>query len=171
VPPDDTMKQRFDVGDAGLRAAFLRTGLPEALSGLGADARARWGHMTSQQMVEHLLWAFEISTGRVVVECLLPPAQQEMMKTFLHQNRPMPREFRNPALEGGLPPLRHANVAAASAALQAEVMRFLNPARPDERYRHPIFGPLTAEEWSRSHFKHGCHHLLQFGCIEIEAKH
>ena len=34
---------------------------------------------------------------------------------------------------------------------------------------HPTFGPLAAEEWSRSHFKHVYHHLLQFGLLERDG--
>jgi hypothetical protein len=50
------------------------------------------------------------------------------------------------------------------------VDRFLEHSRtqPDTRHTHPIFGPIDPEGWSRTHFKHGCHHLLQFGLIEVE---
>jgi len=32
-------------------------------------ARPGWGKMTAQQMVEHLAWAFELSTGQAHGEC------------------------------------------------------------------------------------------------------
>ena len=35
---------------------------------------------------------------------------------------------------------------------------------------HPIFGPISLEEWGRTHYKHGVHHLLQFGLLEVEAE-
>jgi hypothetical protein len=31
---------------------------------------------------------------------------------------------------------------------------------------HPLFGPIGAEEWTRVHFKHAYHHLLQFALID-----
>ena len=83
----------------------------------------------------------------------------------------MPREFRNPALVAGLPFLRHTGLAEAKAALSRVVDLFLEHCRaaPAAAHVHPTFGPLVAEEWSRSHFKHVYHHLLQFGLIERDG--
>jgi hypothetical protein len=157
----------FDVNDPELRETFLRRSLFDALATLRADARPAWGKMTAQQMVEHLAWAFELSTGRAQTECPVPEAKREQLKAFLHDNRPTPHEFANPVLAGGLPPLRHASLAEAVAALKVEAERFLRHAEttPDALHTNPVFGPLSAEEWSRAHFKHGHHHLLQFGLI------
>jgi len=38
-------------------------------------------------------------------------------------------------------------------------------ATPGAARTHPVFGPIAAEEWARSHFMHCYHHLLQFGLI------
>jgi oxepin-CoA hydrolase/3-oxo-5,6-dehydrosuberyl-CoA semialdehyde dehydrogenase len=160
----------FDVNDAGQRDEFLRQDLRDALAGLRQDTAPRWGKMTAQQMLEHLLWAFELSSGRAVADCSVPEAQQDRVRRFLHDNRPTPREFMNPLLTAGLPPLRHGTLAEAKAALLSETDRFLEQAEavPGRLRMHPIFGPLAPEEWSRVHFKHGYHHFLQFGLIEEE---
>jgi DinB family protein len=164
------MKIRFDVNDASLRDTFLKTFFFGALDPLTAETRPRWGQMSAQQMVEHLLWAFEGSTGRVEIGCTLPPEQLPRLKAFLYQNRPTPEGFRNPALEAGLPPLRFPDLRAAKAALLVGVDRFhdYSRRRPEAVHTHPIFGPIGMEDWSRTHFKHGCHHLLQFGLAELE---
>ena len=164
------MKIRFDVNDASLRDTFLKTFFFGALDGLTEKARPRWGRMSAQEMVEHLLWAFEGSTGRIEIACPYPPEQLPRMKAFLHHNRPTPQDFMNPALQEGLPALRYPDLRAARAALLIEVDRFLEHARtqPDAIHVHPVFGPIGVEDWSRSHFKHGCHHLLQFGLAELE---
>jgi DinB family protein len=158
----------FDVNDPQLRQAFFRHLLPDALAALQDDSQPRWGQMTAQQMVEHLAWVFELSTGRADVDCLVPETRRERMKAFLYDNTPMRHEFMNPALAAGLPPLRHPGLAEARAALSLEVDRFLDQcrARPSATHTHPVFGPIGAEEWARSHFKHAYHHLLQFGLIE-----
>jgi len=125
--------------------------------------------MTAQQMVEHLAWGFEMSTGHVTVECAVPEARRERMKVFFYDDTPMPHEFRNPALAAGLPPLCHPGLPEAKAALALEVARFLDHCRaaaPSATHTHPVFGPITAEEWARSHFKHAYHHLLQFDLVE-----
>jgi oxepin-CoA hydrolase/3-oxo-5,6-dehydrosuberyl-CoA semialdehyde dehydrogenase len=158
---------RFDVNDGELREAFLRRSLFDALAGLQAGAKPAWGRMTAQQMVEHLAWVFELSTGRSQVECLAPETKRERIKRFLYDDMPMPPDFENPALAAGLPPLLHRSLPEATAALRAECDRFLECARsaPSELHTHPVFGPMGAEEWSRSHFKHAYHHLLQFGLV------
>jgi oxepin-CoA hydrolase/3-oxo-5,6-dehydrosuberyl-CoA semialdehyde dehydrogenase len=158
----------FDVNDSQVRAAFFRDQLGQALAALEENSPPRWGAMTAQQMVEHLQWGFELSTGRATVECTVPEARRERFKAFLRDNTPMMHEFRNPALAAGLPPPRHPSLADARQALAESVSRFLDEERsaPGAVYTHPVFGPITVEEWGRAHFKHAYHHLLQFDLIE-----
>lgn len=157
-----------DVNDRDAREAFLRTGAFEALARLRPDATAGWGRMTAQQMVEHLAWVFECSTGRAPVECPVPEEERPRYKRFLHTNMPTPREFVNTALVDGLPPLRQGSLADAIAWLRREVDHYFERAAADPKatHVHPVFGPIDAEEWSRSHFKHVRHHLLQFALID-----
>jgi oxepin-CoA hydrolase / 3-oxo-5,6-dehydrosuberyl-CoA semialdehyde dehydrogenase len=164
------MKVRFDVNDEALRSGFLKDTLIAALRPLTNDRQPLWGKMTAQQMVEHLLWAFEGSTGRVEIECRVPEERRQATKGFLFDNRPTPQEFMNPLLRAGLPEMRFSSLDDAIFALQAEVTRYLDHARsePGAMHTHPFFGPITVEEWSRTHFKHAVHHLLQFALIEIE---
>ncbi len=159
---------RFDVNNAALRETFLRGQLFDALRALRDETRPRWGRMTARQMIEHLLWAFELSTGEVRTDCPIPEPQRQRLKAFLYDDRPTPHEFMNPALAAGLPPVRHASVAEAVADLRAAVSRFVEGAAssPDATRMHPVFGPIGMDEWARAHFKHTCHHLLQFGLVE-----
>jgi oxepin-CoA hydrolase/3-oxo-5,6-dehydrosuberyl-CoA semialdehyde dehydrogenase len=158
----------FRVNDPELRDAFFRGHLWDALAALRDDAQPRWGRMTARQVVEHLAWVFEVSTGQSVVECSVPEAKRERYKAFLYDDTPMIHEFRNPALAAGLPPLRHPSLEEANTALRREVERFLDLRRdrPDATHTHPVFGPIAMEEWHRSHFKHTYHHLQQFDLIE-----
>jgi hypothetical protein len=160
----------FDVNDPRLRESFIRDGLLEALGALRDTSRPGWGKMTAQQMVEHLEWSFEVSTGQARVDCPIPAERREKMKAFLYHNRPSPPEFMNPALVQGLPPLRHPSLTEAKGALRVEVDRFFrcSATDPGAIHTHPVFGPIGVEEWSRTHFKHGYHHLLQFGLIDRE---
>ena len=161
---------RFDVNDAALREAFLRTGFLEALGPLKAETSALWGGMTAQQMVEHVEWTARISTGQQVVECPVPESERRRVRPFLRSNMHTPRGFENPVLANGLPALRHRTLEDARVAAGRELARFVDEAaaRPDEVHVHPLFGPLGAEEWSRAHFKHCVHHLLQFGLLEVD---
>jgi hypothetical protein len=127
--------------------------------------------MTAQHMVEHLQWAFACSTGAIAVPCTLPPQLLERAKRFLHDNRPTPREFKNPLLGDGPPPHRYAGLGAAKSALNDEVASFMRhfTEDPSAVHTHPLFGPLGREEWHRSHFKHSYHHLLQFSLVDDPA--
>jgi oxepin-CoA hydrolase/3-oxo-5,6-dehydrosuberyl-CoA semialdehyde dehydrogenase len=163
---------RFDVNDAGLRDAFLRETALNTIRNLDEAAAPRWGQMTAHQMIEHLLWAVELSNGRVHTECLVPDAELPRMKRFLYSNRPGPRDFPNPALARGLPPLRHESSADATAGFRRELERFLSAHHePARLFTHPIFGALNHEEWHRTHYKHLHHHLEQFGLIESGYPH
>jgi hypothetical protein len=124
--------------------------------------------MTAQEMVEHLWWAVAVSTGNTVVECTTPAELWPRFRKFLHDNRPTPHEFKNPALAAGVPALRYNGMTEARGALDIELERFLDGAYSPNSYTHPIFGPIGHEDWHRAHYKHAVHHLLQFGLIEVE---
>ena len=164
------MRVRFDVNDGQGRHAFIHDDLGEALASLTPESRPNWGGLNAAQMVEHLLWAFEVSTGRLAVAAGTSEEWQQKARAFLRDNRPMPRGFENPLLRDGLPPLRFGSLDEARDALITEARRFLDLSASDPHARrvHPVFGVCSAEEWSRVHFKHGVHHLLQFGLVEID---
>jgi hypothetical protein len=157
----------FDVNDAELRAAFFDHHLGDALTGLTANRPPHWGSMNAQHMVEHLLWSFECSTGQLMLPCRTPESIIERVKAFLYDNRPTPRGFKNPLLGATPPPFRFQSFPEAMAALDQEVIRFVGHFIEEPRafHVHPVFGPLGAEEWQRSHFKHCYHHLGQFGLM------
>jgi hypothetical protein len=128
--------------------------------------------MNAQQMVEHLLWAVEMSTGTITAPCVVPEMlRQRARDAFLAGDMHTPHHFGHPMLAGGLPPLRFTTVEDASAALRAETALFLShwDATPAMERVHPIFGGIDMDGWSRSHFKHSFHHLAQFGLLEEQT--
>jgi hypothetical protein len=157
----------FDVNDAQLRRDFLNHLFPDILANLDKNDIARWGKMSAQHMIEHLLYAFEISTGKLAVPCSIPEKFIDRAKRFLHNDSRTPLNFKNPLLGDEPIPLRYSNLAEAVEKLKAESRNFFEHFRetPETVHVHPLFGPLGAEEWERAHFKHCYHHLLQFGLI------
>jgi oxepin-CoA hydrolase/3-oxo-5,6-dehydrosuberyl-CoA semialdehyde dehydrogenase len=158
----------FDVNDAELRKKFFDQLFAECIASFAENTTPLWGKMTPQHMIEHLVWAFECSTGNLEVPCRTPANLLERAKRFLYDNRPTPHEFKNPLLGENPPLFRFPGFAEAKDALYKEVARFIDHFReqPNAIHVHPLFVPLGAEEWQRSHFKHCYHHLLQFGLID-----
>ncbi len=157
----------FNVNDAEIRMAFLSHLLPDAIDCLEADTVPSWGKMTAYHMVEHLVWALQLSTGRDTVTCEIPATRREEMIVWLYDDRPSPRDFKNPTLPDNPLPLRYSSVADAKAAFHKELDHFIKfrETQPDEMNTHPLFGTIATDGWERVHFKHSYHHLLQFGLI------
>jgi hypothetical protein len=65
---------RLDIKDAELRESFLQHEVVQAVERLGQASVPRWGRMHPQQMVEHFIWASELSTGQARTECPVPEA-------------------------------------------------------------------------------------------------
>ena len=157
----------FDVNDSKLRESFFNHIFIDAIAVLTEQTQPLWGNMTAQHMVEHVIWAFQCSTGKLNVACHTPENLLERAKRFLYDNRQTPHCFKNPLL-GEIPPaLQLSSLKEAKHVLEEELALFLKhfQEHPDRKHVHPIFGSLGTEEWQRSHFKHCFHHLLQFGLI------
>ena len=156
----------FRVNDPETRIEFLTRFLPEAIEKLAEDTVPNWGEMTAQHMVEHLGWAFELSTGRAEVTCDIPESQREAMKAWLYNNRPGPRGFKNPKLPEAPGPLKYTSMLEAKSALMKALDDFIRHSTNSEHMKtRPLLGSLRTEEWERVHFKHGYHHLLQFRLV------
>jgi hypothetical protein len=74
-----------------------------------------WGKVQAQEMVEHLVWAFELSNGEARTDCSIPAGELPRTRRFLHSNRPAPQDVMNPALVAGLPALRYGALADESS--------------------------------------------------------
>ncbi len=157
------------MNDGELREAFLDHLLMDALAILGVDEPPRWGAMSAQHVLEHLRWAIACSTGTLEVPCTTPPHLLEQAKPFLHDNRPTPHEFKNPLLGDDPPPLQYAGIQEAEDGALGEGRSHRSSGNwrdhPETVHTHPLFGPLDMDEWQRVHFKHGFHHLMQFGLV------
>lgn len=159
---------RFDVNDAKNRQQFLKHILMDAIDSLTEQIQPLWGKMSAQHMVEHLIWAFELSTGKVKIQCKLPENIIDRPKKLLFTNKPTPRNFKNPVLSDSPSPLRFSSLADSKSALRKEINLFYEHIidKPEAIHNHPILGPIGTEDWECVHFKHCYHHLLQFGLIK-----
>jgi hypothetical protein len=120
--------------------------------------------MNVHQMLCHLSDAFLVVRGdRTVVKRVDNVLTRTIVK-FIALKTPMPWPKGTPTMEEcdaekkGTPP----TVFAQDRARAVEVLRqFAAPASAP--MRHPLFGPMTHDEWMIWAYRHTDHHLRQFG--------
>lgn len=139
----------------------------EKLISLGSNTKPLWGKMSAQHMVEHLVLAMRMSTGKIKLECFNPPEKLPALKKFLMSSRPLPKLFVNPAIGENLLPLEYPSLEEAKRILQQEITDYLNyfELNPEEKTMNVTFGELNKVEWDIFHKKHFIHHLSQFGLL------
>jgi len=145
----------------------LETDLKKVLSPLRAETPARWGRLNAQQMIEHLEWVVQMSTGKHAVQQEIPEDKIERAKKFLASEHPMPKDFRANFIPADPASCRHENLEQAIDKLVEEVKAFEKyySENPQRTHLHPSFGILNAQEWTRIHDKHFTHHFQQFGIL------
>ncbi len=137
--------------------------LMERLRAIPEDATPRWGSMTRDQLIRHLIWLVRHSMDRskavpfmgnwFTVRVLAPL----MVRGWL----PMPKNLKMPALMLRASQQEQGDLETLHALLEdylAQVQEgSLAPAA------HPIFGDIGVDGWEQVHLRHFEHHLRQFG--------
>jgi hypothetical protein len=127
------------------------------------DKRPRaWGKMTAHEMLCHLSDSFAGVLGERPTSAAGTWLQRTIVKYIaLHTNLPWPKGVKTrPEVDqaiGGTKPSTFDGDRDRTVAL---LRRF---AAPDTQYvRHPVFGPMTRDEWMIWAYRHTDHHLRQF---------
>lgn len=148
---------------------FITQTLFTKLQALPATAAGKWGRMNGQQMVEHLAFIFGASAGKAATTLQIPEEFLPKAIAFLWSDKEFRENTKAPEdlVPETPPPLQHANMQQAVAALQQEVDYFINyfTTNPGIKVLHPSFGELDYEGWLQLHQKHITHHLKQFGLL------
>ena len=124
-----------------------------------------FGIMTPQEMVEHLLFFVEISSGMYPQVQFFSDERALKNKQYLIYNEhEIGQGIKMPLLNGMPQELQYADLGAAIAALIQATQQFNQSAEgPD--YVHPALGMMSRAEWKIFHHKHFAHHFKQFGLI------
>lgn len=132
------------------------------LRSVRVDDHPRWGKMTAKKMVRHLGCAYEVALGEREVAPLegWPPVLAKWAALRL----PM----RWPKNLSTTPELKRAvaeNFDGTFDSLVDAAVVKMQAVATGSRYAptHPMFGPMTAEDWMRWGYLHADHHLRQFG--------
>lgn len=144
-----------------LRDEAARDAILQRLSRLTPAAKPKWGKFDASHMMCHLNDALAVSLGEMPTEPLNKKAFQHFpLKHLALYVLPFPKGF--PAPPGMLTTVP-ASFDADRQRLVAFIARMAAAPSADGP-AHPLFGPLSNDEWNSLHWKHIDHHLKQFGC-------
>ena len=137
----------------------------KSLNKLQKDQMPLWGIMTPQHMVEHLHKTVQASINEITLNIYTEEKKIPILKRHFLGERPLPKEFMNPAIGSDLLKLEFQDLKSAISELENIMNRYEKffEENPDIKSIHPIFGYLTKEDWDVFHKKHFQHHLSQFG--------
>jgi hypothetical protein len=151
------------------KSDFLKVEFIPLLKNLPADTKGKWGVMNGQQMVEHVIGFFKISTEKLKFPLVTPAEHLPKYKEFLWSEKQFRENTKAPMNIVGEEPLPtyYKTIEEAVNKLQKETDAFFEYFKnnPDKKTQHPVFGELNFEEWVQLHHKHVTHHLRQFGLM------
>jgi hypothetical protein len=132
------------------------------LRNVRVDDRACWGKMTAKRMVRHLICSYEIALGERTVEPVrgLPPVLMKWVA--LRSGLRWPKNVQTvPELKRAI--AEHSEVEFD--VLMRAVIESMEAVARGTHYApsHPMFGPMSPEDWMRWGYLHADHHLRQFG--------
>lgn len=130
------------------------------LNTLSPQSQRQWGKMDVAQMLAHLQVPIGVALGTHTVKGnLLMKLILPLFKKKLYDEKPWKQ---------GLPTDKTFIMTGKTKDFELErnklvdmISRFTEANMVNEK--HPIFGRLTKEQWSKATWKHIDHHLKQFG--------
>jgi uncharacterized protein DUF1569 len=133
------------------------------LGNVQADSARVWGTMTPHEMLCHLGDAFSAVLGDLPASSVDTWFSRSVVRWIaLHTSLPWPKGVKTrPEVD----PKQDGTKPVEFESDRTRTIRLLRRfASPDARcVPHPIFGPLTRDEWMVWGYRHVDHHLRQFG--------
>jgi hypothetical protein len=144
-----------------LRDQATRSVILRRLQRLTPATKPNWGEFNAARMVCHLNDSIDVALGEISSHSLNRKAFQHFpLKHLAMYVVPFPKGF--PA-----PPEMLSSAPATFAADRQRLFDLIDrlaTAPKAQGTEHPLFGPLTMDEWNALQWKHIGHHLKQFGC-------
>jgi Protein of unknown function (DUF1569) len=136
------------------------------LKAIRHDSPRQWGRMSSHQMICHLSDGFRVAIGEKPA-LFTPNWITQTLVKWIALRAPMkwPQGVQTPPevnQEGDACTLPM-DFDQDLKQLLTLIERFTAPQRAFQFHPHPMFGPLSEQEWFRWGYRHMDHHLRQFG--------
>lgn len=140
--------------------AEVKQAIIDRINKLSAESKAQWGKMNAAQMFAHLQMPIGVALGvhqpkgSFLLKLIGPLFKIKLWdETPYKQGLPTDPTFVMTGLEK--------EFEKEKKALLEMINKFSEETIVSEK--HPIFGKLTKENWSKATWKHLDHHLRQFG--------
>lgn len=131
----------------------------ERINSITPESQRKWGKMDVAQMLAHVQAPIDVAYGTATVKgnwlmkLILP-----LFKKMLYDEKPWKQGL--PTDKTFITTGEQKNFDAEKNKLLDKLYRFSEATMINEK--HPIFGKLTKEQWSKATWKHLDHHLKQF---------
>lgn len=148
-----------------LKYHFLKEEFVPLLKKLNADQLGNWGVMNAQQMVEHFTDAVKNASGKIKLPIVNEGEKLLKFRAFLMSETPFKENTKNPLMAEVPLPIKNIDMESAIKELKNELDHFFekNEDQPEMTTDNAFFGSLNFEQNIQLLYKHGKHHLKQFG--------
>jgi hypothetical protein len=131
------------------------------LNSLSVSSQRRWGSLDIAAMLKHLRLSAQMTLGELPVASKSKRALQMFpLKHLILYVVPFPK---GAPTAPELKPVDAVSFEEERAALLEMLERIATGPRDGAGPAHPLFGPLSRQEWGVATYKHANHHLKQFG--------
>ncbi|HEX9982002.1 MAG TPA: DUF1569 domain-containing protein [Thermoanaerobaculia bacterium] len=139
------------------RAELLRR-----FEALSPDAKARWGRMRCEQMLEHMVEGMRLGLGEFPTRSIKTVARFWPLNVLFVYLLPWPHGAPGPREITNRDTTKRdwqSNLAELRRTYDDFARRTPGGAWPE----HPLFGTMSGKAWGRLGWRHSDHHLRQFG--------
>jgi hypothetical protein len=147
---------------------FLQHKVIPLLRNAESSNQPKWGKMSFQHMVEHMVLVMKNANGKLKVEEMkTPPEHIQAFQDFIMSDKVFRENTKSPAFPEDPLPLRFSSVQEGIDKLEKEIKDYFNvyEATPGLKITNPVFGELDYEHSLTLLYKHAQHHLKQFGLL------
>ena len=147
---------------------FLLNDFPKIIKNLNSDTTGKFGLMTPQHMVEHLIMVIKVTAKKHEGEREIPANERQLGFQRFIQNGAILGHRPSDKTKADLPPLKYSSLDEAISFLPEAIQRFYNFWDTNQDYMPygSWMGELSFEDLELFHFMHFRYHLWQFGLIE-----
>jgi len=146
---------------------FLQHKVIPLLRNADPSTQPKWGKMSFQHMVEHMVLVIKNANGKLKAEMKTPPDKIQAFQDFITSDKLFRENTKSPAFPEEPLPLRFSSAEEGIDKLEKEISDYFQvyETTPGLQITNPVFGDLDYELSSTLLYKHAQHHLRQFGLL------